>query len=69
MDDDMTGIYPILKHFSTGHLSAELAVVSLPFGKLAYDMASQSPEGNAETAAGLRLLLQAKDCAVRAALP
>ena len=59
--------YPILKFFSYEHLPEKLREVSKPFADLAYKMADELPQC-AETAAGLRKLLEAKDCAVRAAL-
>jgi hypothetical protein len=58
--------YPILKFFSWEHLPPDLQKVSKPFAELAQEMA-KAPR-NAETSAGLRKLLEAKDCAVRAAL-
>lgn len=58
--------YPILKHFRFEHLPVHLQAVSRRFAELAMEMA-KTP-GNAETAAGLRKLMEAKDCAVRAAL-
>ena len=59
-------LYPILKFFSWDHLPPNLATISRPFGELAAMMANDLPY-RAETAAGLRKLLEAKDCAVRAA--
>jgi hypothetical protein len=59
--------YPILRFFEFGHLPPDLRAVSAPFAELAQDMAEAAPQ-NPETAAGLRHLLEAKDCAVRAAL-
>ncbi len=59
--------YPILAYFKYEHLPERLRDISKPFADLAIKMALQLPE-NAETAAGLRKLLEAKDCAVRAAL-
>lgn len=61
--------YPILRFFKYDHLPPALAEISKPFADLAHTMAAASPEGDAETAAGLRKLLEAKDCAVRAQLP
>ncbi len=58
---------PILKFFKYEHLPAHLQKVSKPFGDLARRMAASSPPG-AELSAGLRKLLEAKDCLVRAAL-
>lgn len=59
--------YPIVKFFAYNHLPEPLQQVSMPFAKLAVAMAGVPR--NAETSAGLRKLLEAKDCAVRAALP
>jgi hypothetical protein len=59
---------PILKYFAYEHLPENLQVISKPFGELAQLMATTLPP-SAETSAGLRKLLEAKDCAVRAALP
>lgn len=60
--------YPILRFFEYEHLPAELQAVSAPFKELAHLMASSLWAGP-EVSAGLRHLLEAKDCAVRAALP
>lgn len=59
--------YPILQYFEYGHLPEKLHTTSKPFCVLAYDMAVLLPN-NAETSAMLRKILEAKDCAVRAAL-
>lgn len=59
--------YPILQHFAYTHLPADLQEVSRPFCTLAHDMAELLPRC-AETSAGLRKLLEAKDCAIRAAI-
>lgn len=56
----------ILKHFEYTHLPEKLRNVSKPFCLLAYDMADRL-EGP-DLTAGLRKLLEAKDCMVRAAL-
>jgi hypothetical protein len=59
----------ILKHFEHSHIPNRLALVSKNFSELAHQMALSSIEDGAdsrETAAGLRKLLEAKDCAVRA---
>lgn len=58
--------YPIVAFFSYKHLPEHLQEISAPFAQLAVTMA-EAPR-NAETSAGLRKLLEAKDCAVRAAL-
>jgi len=57
----------ILKHFSYGHLSAELQVISKPICDIAINYDAAIPDC-AEKSAGLRKLLEAKDCMVRAAL-
>jgi hypothetical protein len=57
----------ILRYFSYEHLPPELREVSAPFCVLAHAMAEQF-EGP-ELTTGLRKLLEAKDCMVRAALP
>lgn len=59
--------YPILQFFAYEHLPAHLQAISKPFCVLAHQMVDELPAG-AETAAGLRKLLEAKDCAVRAKL-
>lgn len=64
-------VFPILVFFAFGHLPPHLRAVSEPFHAQAVRMASDAkdtPASRAETAAGLRKLLEAKDCAVRAVL-
>jgi hypothetical protein len=58
---------PILKHFGWTHLPPELQLVSGPCGELAHQMDINLPDC-AEKSAGLRKLLEAKDCFVRARL-
>lgn len=58
---------PILKYFQFAHLPENLKKVSQPFAVLAAEMDETLPDGP-EKSAGLRKLLEAKDCAVRAAL-
>ena len=58
---------PILKYFQGGHLPSHLFAVSFPVGELAQLMDEKLPD-SAEKSAGLRKLLEAKDCFVRAAL-
>lgn len=58
---------PILKYFAYEHLPAHLQEVSAPIGELARSMDSALPDGP-EKSAGLRKLLEAKDCLVRARL-
>lgn len=56
-----------MKFFDYEHLPEKLQKVSKPVGDLARSMNSELPDG-AEKSAGLRKLLEAKDCLVRAAL-
>lgn len=55
----------MLQFFEYSHLPPHLQAVSKPFGELAQKMVTDLPS-NAERTAGLRKLLEAKDCAVRA---
>ncbi|QZE56899.1 hypothetical protein MPK67_gp026 [Erwinia phage pEa_SNUABM_32] len=55
----------IMQYFAYAHLPAHLQRVSKPFALLAQEMDLYLPDG-AEKSAGLRKLLEAKDCAVRA---
>lgn len=57
----------ILRYFEYEHLPTHLQVVSQPFHNLAHDMAMRLD--GPELTVGLRKLLEAKDCCVRAALP
>lgn len=56
-----------IKYFAFAHLPAHLQAVSKPIGEVANLFEQQLPEG-AEKSAGMRKLLEAKDCFVRAAL-
>lgn len=56
-----------LRHFSYEHLPEDLKQVSKPFGDLAHQLDAALPDG-AEKSAGLRKLLEAKDCFVRSAV-
>lgn len=58
----------ILRHFDYEHLPPHLRAVSKPCHDLAHATADANPDGGAELTAGLRKLLEAKDCFVRAAL-
>jgi hypothetical protein len=58
---------PIMKHFAFEHLPEHLQAVSRPFGELARQMDQDLPDGP-EKSAGLRKLIEAKDCMVRAKL-
>lgn len=59
---------PMLQHFRWKHLPEHLQEVSRPFGQHAARLVRSLPRCPERTAA-LRHLLEAKDCAVRAALP
>ena len=59
---------PILKFFKYGHLPEALQLRSKPFADLAESLVATLPR-NAERSVALRKLLEAKDAAVRAALP
>ncbi|CAH0528428.1 hypothetical protein CTH30272_02112 [Allocatenococcus thiocycli] len=58
---------PIMKYFEYSHLPDHLQEVSKPIGDLAKQMDEALPDGP-EKSAGLRKLLEAKDCLVRAKL-
>lgn len=57
----------ILQHFRYSHLPVHLQDVSQPFHAIAASMDAVLPDC-AEKSAGLRKLLEAKDCFVRAAV-
>lgn len=57
----------MMQFFAYEHLPPHLQAVSKPFGELAKQIVETLPS-NAERTAGLRKLLEAKDCAVRALL-
>ena len=59
---------PILRFFRYEHLPAHLQAQSLPFHQLAHLLVATLPR-NPERTVALRKLLEAKDAAVRAALP
>jgi hypothetical protein len=58
---------PIIKYFEYAHLPTYLQSVSEPFCTLAKEIDAAYKDGP-EKSAGLRKLLEAKDCIVRAAL-
>jgi hypothetical protein len=60
-------IEPMLQYFAYSHLPQDLKAVSEPFGQLAARIVETLPR-NPERTMALRKLLEAKDCAVRAAL-
>ncbi|WEH40808.1 hypothetical protein [Streptomyces sp. AM 2-1-1] len=57
----------LLRYFDTAHLPEHLRAVSAPCGDLARQLGDALPDGP-ELSAGLRKLLEAKDCFVRAAV-
>lgn len=67
----MAKLHPSIEHFiplfAYEHLPPHLQEISRPFGELA-KFVMERCEGP-EASAGLRKLLEAKDCAVRAVLP
>ena len=56
-----------IKYFEYKHLPAKLQVISEPICKLAEALEANIPDGP-EKSVGMRKLLEAKDCFVRAAL-
>ena len=67
-NEPQRGVSPILRYFDYEHLPPKLQEVAAPFKGLAYTI-EDNIEGSAEKSAGLRKLLEAKDCIVRASLP
>lgn len=69
--DDGAAVGPqttrMLTFFAYGHLPEDLQAVSSGCSVLAHEMARTLPDGP-ELTAGLRKLLEAKDCFVRAAV-
>jgi hypothetical protein len=65
---DNTMPNPIMQYFEYAHLPAHLQGVSKLVGDLAKQVDNLMPD-SAEKTAGLRKLLEAKDCLVRASLP
>lgn len=58
---------PIIKYFGYTHLPEKLQKVSAPICDLALKLDNELPD-SAEKSAGLRKLLEAKDCFVRTLL-
>lgn len=67
MADRHPGTIHLLRYFEYAHLPAHLQTVSKPCADLANELVGVLPDGP-ELTAGLRKLLEAKDCFVRAAL-
>ncbi len=59
----------ILRYFAYEHLPPDLQAVSQPFHDLAHRLVGPFGLEGPEVTVGLRKLLEAKDCAVRAAVP
>lgn len=57
----------MMQFFAYSHLPPHLQEISKPFGDMAQQIVDTLP-ANAERTAGLRKLLEAKDCIVRAKL-
>jgi hypothetical protein len=57
----------IMRYFKWEHLPPKLQIISAPFGRMAEELDRELPDGP-EKQAGLRKLLEAKDCMVRASL-
>jgi len=66
MEDQKTSS-PIMAFFTYEHLPEKLQTISKPIGDLAKEM-DDTLSPSAEKSAGLRKLLEAKDCLVRASL-
>lgn len=58
----------LLRYFEYSHLPEHLQDVSRPFYLLAHELHMMDDLDGVELEAGLRKLLEAKDCVVRAAL-
>lgn len=65
LDDRHPSTQHIARYFDFDHLPPHLAAVSQPCQHLAAEMIAALPDGP-ELTAGLRKLLEAKDCFVRA---
>ena len=61
------GTQHMMRFFEYGHLPPHLQAVSFDLCNLAYKLVEKLPDGP-ELTAGLRKLLEAKDCFVRAAV-
>lgn len=62
-----SAVKQILQYFEYNHLPPHLQVISKPCYELAYEMV-ETLDQNPELTVGLRKLLEAKDCFVRAGL-
>ena len=57
----------MLQFFEYKHLPEHLQAISMPFFTMAHNIVQQLPS-NPERTAGLRKLLEAKDCIVRSSI-
>lgn len=64
-DDRHPSTKHVLQYFTDAHLPEHLQLISRPFATLAFGLTSETEDGP-ELTAGLRKLLEAKDCFVRA---
>jgi hypothetical protein len=62
------GVEELMKFFSYAHLDEEKQAVSKIFYDAAVTLVNTVPKDSAELTMGLRKLLEAKDCAVRASM-
>lgn len=60
-------VFNLLKYFDYQHLPTHLQAFSKPFYDLAWSLANTADLNGPELTVGLRKLLEAKDCVVRAA--
>lgn len=71
LEELVVGRHPSVAHFAPlfafDHLPERLKLISRPFSNLAWDMVVGLGDGP-ELSAGLRKLLEAKDCMVRQAV-
>lgn len=67
LDHRHPGVLGMLRNLAWAHLPENLQAYSRPCGELALQMVRSLPD-DAELVAGLRKLMEAKDCFVRAAL-
>lgn len=65
--DTRPSVKHVLRFFEYGHLPKHMQEISKPCADLAHEMAYSLPV-NPELTVGLRKLLEAKDCFVRAKL-
>lgn len=62
------GVVSIMRYFAWAHLPPHLQAVSMPLGRTALEMCDNFPDDGPELVAGLRKLLEGKDCFVRCAV-